>query len=311
MKIAFLPGSAASTGQTVSQVPQLTQASVTMFGRRRRATSKSPGRPLTDSTVVRRQTFRFGWSMTWLRWKHLRTPACWSLVGRHWPQSLVGKTVPMRAARPPRKGRRSTSSTRWRAGHAATDDEHLVAAVAVSELVGHGGRVGDGRLDEADRLVGDRRDVVVVDPAAALADVGDLEVQAAGAQLLEAARREVGRAAGEDELAPVAGLHQLEQARPALAAAPVAAAQHLGVLARGGLEAVEVDVVHRAGALAEEDERGLRAGGHDAAFALAVGVPTAPVWLSAPAGTSGGRASIASTGQLRAQLPQPMQRASS
>ncbi len=245
-----------------------------------------------------------------------------------------------------------------RAGHAAADDEHLVAAVAVGELVGHGGRVGDGRFDEADRLVGDGVDVVVVHPAAALADVGDLEVQAAGAQLLEAARREVGRAAGEDELAPVAGLHQLEKARLALATAPVTAAQHVGVLARGRLEAVEVDVVHRAGALAEEDERARvgavgmavarrgrgRGGGagrprpvrpgpvhprrvrrgpvhplpvrpgraHDAVSVLSPGVATATsVSSPSPAGTSGGRASIASTGQLRAQLPQPMQRSSS
>ena len=109
--MAFLPGSDASTSQTVSQVPQLMQASVTMLGRRRTLTSKSPGCPLTASTVARRRMVRLGWSMETLRWKHLRVPAWASPAGRHWPQSLVGNTVPMRAARPPRKGRRSMSST--------------------------------------------------------------------------------------------------------------------------------------------------------------------------------------------------------
>ena len=111
MKIAFLPGSDDSTSHTVSQVPQLMQASVTMLGSVRMLTWKSPGWPVTDSTVERRRIVRSGWSIATLRWKHLRVPAWASVVGRHWPQSLVGKTVPMRAARPPRKGRRSTSST--------------------------------------------------------------------------------------------------------------------------------------------------------------------------------------------------------
>ena len=70
---------------------------------------------------------------------------------------------------------------------------------------------------------------------------------------VEAPVGEVLRAAGEDELATIAGLHQLEQAGLALAAAPVTVAQHLGAFGEGVLEAGEVDVGHRAGALAEDE----------------------------------------------------------
>ena len=105
--------------------------------------------------------------MATLRWKHLRTPAWASVVGRHWPQSLVGKTVPMRAARPPRKGRRSTSSTVWPicASSAAawvpetpppmtSTESTLRSRTSLSAV-----RAGEPhrRLDDARRLVGDRR----------------------------------------------------------------------------------------------------------------------------------------------------------
>ena len=55
--------------------------------------------------------------------------------------------------------------------------------------------------------------------------------------------------------APVAGLHQLEHLRLADAAAPVGAADDVGVQAGVLLEPVEVDVRERAGALAEEHQR--------------------------------------------------------
>ena len=148
---------------------------------------------------------------------------------------------------------------RLRAGHAAADDDHGVATLGVAHRVRGRVRVGDGRVDDAGRLVGHRRDVVAVDPAAALADVGDLEAKTARQELLEAARGEVRRAAGEDELALIlalaSGVHELEHPRLPDPAAPVRAAQHVGVQARVLLEPVEVDVAQRAGALAEEHGR--------------------------------------------------------
>ena len=94
-----------------------------------------------------------------------------------------------------------------RAGDAAADDHDGVVALGVAHRVRGGVRVGDRRVDDAGGLVGDRVDVVAVDPAAALADVGDLELEAARQELLEAARGEVGGAAGEDELpSPSPGL---------------------------------------------------------------------------------------------------------
>ena len=193
-----------------------------------------------------------------------------------------------------------------RAGHAAADDHDGVVALGVAHGVRRGVRVGDRRVDDAGGLVGDRVDVVAVDPAAALADVGDLELEAARHELLEAARGEVGGAAGEDELRrPVgSGLHQLEHLRLADAAAPVGAAEHVGVQAGVLLEPVEVDVRERAGALAEEHERAR-------AVPLAVRRPSCRAPPPAAAGWSGaasafgGRASIASAGQPRAQVPQP------
>ena len=87
-----------------------------------------------------------------------------------------------------------------RAGHAAADHHDGVVALGVAHRVRRGVRVGDRRVDDAGGLVGDRVHVVAVDPAAALADIGDLELEAARQELLEAARGEVGGAAGEDEL---------------------------------------------------------------------------------------------------------------
>ena len=146
-----------------------------------------------------------------------------------------------------------------RAGDAAADHHDGVVALGVAHRVRGGVRVGDRRVDDAGGLVGDRVDVVAVDPAAALADVGDLELEAARQELLEAARGEVGGAAGEDELAAGfalgSGVHELEHLRLADAAAPVGAADDVGVQAGVLLEPVEVDVGERAGALAEEHER--------------------------------------------------------
>ena len=93
-----------------------------------------------------------------------------------------------------------------RAGDAAPDDEHRVLALGVRHDVRRRGGEVHRDVDEAHRLARDRVGVVAVDPRAALADVGDLHAQAARGQLLEAARGEVGRAAGEDELASVVGL---------------------------------------------------------------------------------------------------------
>ncbi len=151
-------------------------------------------------------------------------------------------------------------------------------------------------------------DVVAVHPAAALADVGDLELQAARRELLEAARGEVHGAAGEDELACAVGFafHELEHLRLADAAAPVGAADHVGVQARVLLKPVEVDVGERAGALAEEYERApaLGVGGAHADAPSAAGPDGA-------ASAFGGRASIASAGHPRAQVPQPRHLSSS
>ena len=178
-----------------------------------------------------------------------------------------------------------------RAGDAAADDQHGVLAGGVRERVRRRRRVLHGGGDDARRLARDRVDVVAVDPGAALADVGDLHAQAARDELLKAARGEIGRAAGEDDLTSIAGLapgsrvHELEQLGLALTAAPMRAADHVGRLSGGVREALEVDRGHRAGAFAEEDQR-------------ALGVHVA-------ASTRGARASIASAGQPRAQVPQP------
>jgi len=94
-------------------------------------------------------------------------------------------------------------------------------------------------------------------PAAALADVGGLEPQSAREEPLEAARGEVRRAAGEDEAAVPfrPRLHELEHLCLTRAAAPVAAADDVGMEARVPLETVEVDVREGAGAFAQEHER--------------------------------------------------------
>ena len=56
-------------------------------------------------------------------------------------------------------------------------------------------------------------------------------------------------------LAVASGLQQLEHLRLADAAAPVVAAEHVGMAADVRLEPVEVEVLEGARALAEEDER--------------------------------------------------------
>jgi len=235
-----------------------------------------------------------------------------------------------------------------RAGDAAADDQHRVLAPAVREHVGSRGGEADGGLDEAQGLACDRVDVVAVDPRAALADVGDLHAQAARGELLEAARGEVGGATGEDEAAFVAPLHDLEHLRPTLAPAPVRAAHDLSLGGDGGGEAVEVDVRHGAGALAEEDARarpGRCRGRHRArarrrrtAAHIVHGV-TSPLAAPASVGAAasgvaedvaapppvvgnvgvaspviesfGASASMASAGQLRAQVPHPRQSSAS
>ena len=63
-----------------------------------------------------------------------------------------------------------------RAGHAAADDHHGVVALGVADGVGRRVGVGDRRADDAGRLVGHGGRVVAVHPAAALADVGDVEL---------------------------------------------------------------------------------------------------------------------------------------
>ena len=138
---------------------------------------------------------------------------------------------------------------RLRAGHAAADHEHAVLAVLAHQRVVAGRGVADGGGDDAGRLAGDGGDVAVVHPACPFADVGDLHLEAAREQAMEATGGEVLRAAGEHE--PPAGrrLHELEQAALALAAAPVAASDHVG-RHETVLERREVDVLHGAGALA-------------------------------------------------------------
>ncbi len=236
------------------------------------------------------------------------------------------------------------------AGDAAADDHDRIVALGVAHGVRGGVRVGDGCVDDAGGLVGDRVDVVAVDPAAALPDVGDLELEAARQELLEAAGGEVGGAAGEDELssglatglALSSGVHELEHPRLADAAAPVGAADHVALQARVLLEPLEVDVGERAGALAEEHERArgsdcargrercsfgaplgscgsvlLRrparksACGGFAAVAIHAETPSAAAGWGGAASAFGGRASIASAGQPRAQVPQPRHLSSS
>ncbi len=134
---------------------QLMQSPVTMLGSRLRAISKSPGRPLTDSTVVRRQTCRLGSSMATLRWKHLRVPAWASVVGRHWPQSLVGKhgadaggaAAQERAALDELDAMAHLGELDGglRARHAAADHEHAVDLVRAGQRVGRGAGVAQAR----------------------------------------------------------------------------------------------------------------------------------------------------------------------
>ncbi len=197
-----------------------------------------------------------------------------------------------------------------RAGHAAADHDDGVAALGVAHRVGRGVGEGDRRIDDAPRLVGDGGDVVPVHPAAALADVGDLELQAARHELLEAARGEVGGAAGEDERAPVTGLHQLEELSLADAAAPVVAAHDVGAETDVLLEPVEVEVLEGAGALAEQHERVAGAGPVRRGHARTSSEDGESAWSGSaePVGAAsafGGRASMASAGQPRAQVPQP------
>src|SRR5450756_3157120 len=96
--------------------------------------------------------------------------------------------------------RRPPRSTQSRSSAASDVYKRQGVAHRVGGRVG----VGDRRVDDARSFVGDGGDVVAVHPAAALADVGDLELQAARHELLEAARGEVRGAAGADELTPVA-----------------------------------------------------------------------------------------------------------
>ncbi len=65
MAVGWAPGP--GTGQASSQSPQSMHSSPTISGRPRTLTVKSPARPLTDWTVVRRRIRRFGWSRATLR----------------------------------------------------------------------------------------------------------------------------------------------------------------------------------------------------------------------------------------------------
>ena len=97
-----------------------------------------------------------------------------------------------------------------RACHAAADDDDGVVALGVAHRVRGSVRIRDRRVDDAGGLVGDRGDVVAVHPAAALADVGDLQLEAARRELLEAARGEVRR---NSRRRPADGRRRLPSAR--------------------------------------------------------------------------------------------------
>ena len=255
--------------------------------------------------------------METLRWKHLRVPACASPAGRHWPQSLVGNTVPMRAARPPRKGRRSMSSTVMahlgelggglRAGHAAADHDDRVVALGVGHRVGRGVRVERPTSRRCARPCRSprrrrRRGPSCSPRGCRRSRAGGRARRASGS----GARRSPG-AAGEDEAAgspsapasisssSCAWPSRLHQCAPRM---------HVGVtpgmLPRARSKSM---FFMRAGALAEEHERTGGLGG------LAAGLiaPTSPcdgrgrarLRLRRP------RLDCASAGQPRAQVPQP------
>ena len=186
-------------------------ASVTMLGSVRMLTWKSPGWPVTDSTVERRWMLQVrvvdgDVAVEALARAGLRVggrQALAAVVGGEHGADAGGAAA---EERPPLDqldvmAHLGELGGGLRAGHAAADDHDGVVALGVAHRVRRGVGVGDRRVDDAGGLVGDRVDVVAVDPAAALADVGDLELEAARQELLEAARGEVRGAAGEDELA--------------------------------------------------------------------------------------------------------------
>ena len=192
---------------------------------------------------------------------------------------------------------------RLRARDAAADHQHRVDLALAHQLVAVRAGEANGRLDDGRRLARHRRSasVAVVDPGAALADVGDLHLQAARIETLKAARGEILRAAGEDDRAPVVLLGQLEQARLTFAAAPGRAAQHFALLGGGLFEPVEIEVgAHGAGAFAKQDAR-----------TGAVSVSGAHAFAPAISAAGTGRASAAPVGHTRAQAPQPMHLAAS
>ena len=202
-----------------------------------------------------------------------------------------------------------------RAGDAAADDHDGVVALGVAHRVRGGVRVGDRRVDDAGGLVGDRVDVVAVDPAAALADVGDLELEAARQELLEAARGEVGGAAGEDELPPspasppapasmsssiCAWPTRLHQWVPRMTSAcrPACCSSRSKSMFVSVPAHSQRSTSGRCGAVAVR--------GRHADTPSVVRRPRAGA-----ASAFGGRASIASAGQPRAQVPQPRHLSSS
>ena len=185
MKIAFLPGSEDATSHTVSQVPQLTQASVTMFGRRadadlevagvtghrldRRAAMDGEVR-MVDGDVAVEALARAGLGVGGRQ-------ALAAVVGGEDGADAGGAAA---EEGPPLDELDVVTHLGelgggLRAGHAAADHDDGVVALGVAHRVGRRVRVGDRRVDDARRLVGDGGDVVAVHPAAALADVGDLE----------------------------------------------------------------------------------------------------------------------------------------
>ena len=221
--MAFFPGSDASVSHTVSQVPQLMQASVTMLGRRRTLTSKSPGCPVTRLDGGAPADREIGVvdghvaveALARARLGVAGGQALAAVVGGEHGADAGGAAA---EEGPPldelyRMTHLGELGGGLRAGHAAADDHDRVAALGVGHGVGRRVRVEHRRVDDPHGLVGHGRDVVAVDPAAALADVRDLQLEAAREELLQPARGEVRRAAGEDEL-PVAGLHQLAGAAP-------------------------------------------------------------------------------------------------
>ena len=102
--IAVAWPAAPGTEHASSQSPQSMHSDPTMVGRVRTSMRKSPPRPVTDWTSVRRRMRRLGWSTAALRKRHFLTPGWAPVAGRQGPQSPVGKTGPMAVALLPGRG---------------------------------------------------------------------------------------------------------------------------------------------------------------------------------------------------------------